>query len=76
MKPNCSLIMIICFCFQDGTQNDIPSDTFEVKGYPTLYFRSASGKYVSYDGNRTKDDIIEFIRKNQETVSESLKDEL
>ncbi|KAI3723522.1 hypothetical protein L2E82_35155 [Cichorium intybus] len=60
----------------DGTQNDIPSDTFDVKGYPTLYFRSASGKYVSYDGNRTKEDIIDFIQKNQDTVFESLKDEL
>ncbi|KAL7613126.1 hypothetical protein Lser_V15G05937 [Lactuca serriola] len=60
----------------DGTQNDIPSDTFDVKGYPTLYFRSASGKFTSYDGNRTKEDIIDFIHKNIEPVSESLKDEL
>ncbi|KAI4307261.1 hypothetical protein L6164_030464 [Bauhinia variegata] len=28
----------------DATANDIPSDTFDVQGYPTLYFRSASGK--------------------------------
>lgn len=68
--------------FQDGTQNDIPSDTFEVKGYPTMYFRSASGKYVAYDGKRSKADIIEFIQKNRDgdatsdSTIESVKDEL
>ncbi|GKA82598.1 disulfide-isomerase-like protein [Tanacetum coccineum] len=66
----------------DGSNNDIPSDTFEVQGYPTLYFRSSSGKVVPYEGNRTKEDIIEFIQKNREgetsqtTTIESGKDEL
>nr|GEX28060.1 protein disulfide-isomerase-like [Tanacetum cinerariifolium] len=66
----------------DGSNNDIPSDTFEVQGYPTLYFRSSSGKVVPYEGNRTKEDIIEFIQKNREgetsqtTATESGKDEL
>lgn len=50
----------------DATANDIPSDTFDVQGYPTLYFRSASGKLSQYDGNRTKEDIIEFIEKNRD----------
>ncbi|PNY07374.1 protein disulfide-isomerase-like [Trifolium pratense] len=50
----------------DATANDIPSDTFEVQGYPTLYFRSASGKISQYDGGRTKEDIIEFIEKNKD----------
>ncbi|XP_050877941.1 kinesin-like protein KIN-12B [Lathyrus oleraceus] len=52
----------------DATANDIPSDTFEVQGYPTLYFRSASGKISQYDGGRTKEDIIEFIQKNKDTT--------
>nr|XP_043629074.1 protein disulfide-isomerase-like [Erigeron canadensis] len=71
----------------DGSNNDIPSDTFEVQGYPTLYFKSSSGKVVPYEGNRTKEDIIEFIQKNREdeaspktttttTTTESGKDEL
>lgn len=51
---------------QDATANDIPSDTFDVQGYPTLYFRSASGKLLPYDGDRTKEDIIEFIEKNRD----------
>ena len=51
---------------QDATANDIPSETFDVQGYPTLYFSSASGKISQYDGNRTKEDIIDFIEKNRD----------
>ncbi|XP_010063949.2 protein disulfide-isomerase [Eucalyptus grandis] len=50
----------------DATANDVPSDTFDVKGYPTLYFRSSSGKVVQYDGDRTKEGIIDFIEKNRD----------
>ncbi|KVI08228.1 disulfide isomerase [Cynara cardunculus var. scolymus] len=63
----------------DGTKNDVPSDIIEVRGYPTLYFKSASGsKYVAYEGDRSKEDIIEFIQNNRDAAtSESiLKDEL
>ena len=59
-------LSILCVTFQDATANDIPTDTFEVQGYPTLYFRSASGKLSQYDGGRTKEDIIEFIEKNKD----------
>ncbi|KAK6923718.1 Thioredoxin domain [Dillenia turbinata] len=73
----------------DATANDIPKTTFAVKGFPTVYFRSASGKIVEYEGNRTKEDIVEFIQKNRdpivkaeakkykaEKVADSMKDEL
>lgn len=79
----------ICFLFlllvisstvkiQDSTANDIPSDVFDVKGYPTLYFRSASGNLLQYDGDRTKDDMIEFIQKNRDKTAhqDAGKDEL
>uniref|UniRef100_A0A1D1ZAU0 Protein disulfide-isomerase n=1 Tax=Anthurium amnicola TaxID=1678845 RepID=A0A1D1ZAU0_9ARAE len=61
----------------DATANDVPSG-FEVQGYPTLYFKSASGKVVEYDGGRTKEDFIEFIQKNRDPLveAESVKDEL
>ncbi|KAJ4874298.1 Protein disulfide isomerase-like 1-2 [Raphanus sativus] len=49
----------------DATANDIPSDTFDVKGFPTIYFRSADGKVVLYDGSRTKEDFISFVEKNK-----------
>ncbi|KAJ6852606.1 protein disulfide-isomerase-like [Iris pallida] len=54
----------------DATANDVPSD-FNVRGYPTLYFSSASGKILQYDGDRTKEDIIDFIKKNKDTRAES-----
>lgn len=61
--------------FQDATANDIPSDPFEVKGYPTLYFKTASGKILSYDEDRTKEDIIAFIEKNRDKTDEDEKQE-
>ncbi|KAK4756210.1 hypothetical protein SAY87_006337 [Trapa incisa] len=53
----------------DATANDIPGSSFDVKGYPTIYFRSSSGKIVSYEGDRTKEDIIDFIEKNRDKAS-------
>ncbi|XP_073141835.1 protein disulfide-isomerase [Henckelia pumila] len=62
----------------DATTNDIPRETFDVKGYPTLYFKSCSGNVVQYDGDRTKEDMIEFIQKHRDTVAKqgSRKEEL
>lgn len=60
---------------QDATANDIPSDTFDVKGFPTIYFRSASGNVVAYEGDRTKEDFINFIEKNSEKKTTSHGDE-
>ncbi|CAA6657194.1 unnamed protein product [Spirodela intermedia] len=69
----------------DATANDVPSD-FEVAGYPTMYFRSASGKLVQYDSGRSKEDIIAFIQKHRDPApvhsavepgsAEPVKDEL
>ncbi|XP_018858114.1 protein disulfide-isomerase-like [Juglans regia] len=63
----------------DATANDVPSDKFDVKGYPTLYFSSASGKLLEYDGDRTKEEIIDFIEKNRDKTAaphDPSKDEL
>ncbi|KAK4353501.1 hypothetical protein RND71_029019 [Anisodus tanguticus] len=60
----------------DATANDIPKGEFDVKGFPTLYFKSASGNLTQYDGDRTKEAIIEFIEKNRDkpaAQSESVK---
>ncbi|KAM3367550.1 hypothetical protein ACQJBY_016247 [Aegilops geniculata] len=49
----------------DGTANDIPTD-FAVEGYPALYFYSSSGgDLLTYDGQRTAEEIINFIKKNR-----------
>lgn len=53
----------------DATANDIPNDVFDVKGYPTLYFRSASGNLLQYEGDRTKEDMIEFVNKNRDKTA-------
>ncbi|XP_022879511.1 protein disulfide-isomerase-like [Olea europaea var. sylvestris] len=55
----------------DATANDVPVDTFDVQGYPTLYFRSARGNLLSYDGDRTKEDIIDFIQKNRDKSAQA-----
>ncbi|KAL2504687.1 Protein disulfide isomerase-like 1-2 [Abeliophyllum distichum] len=55
----------------DATANDVPVDTFDVQGFPTLYFRSASGNLLSYEGKRTKEDIIDFIQKNRDKPAEA-----
>lgn len=44
----------------------MPNETFDVQGFPTLYFRSASGNLLQYGGDRTKEDIISFIEKNRD----------
>ncbi|MED6208651.1 disulfide-isomerase [Stylosanthes scabra] len=49
----------------DATINDIPTAIFDVKGFPTLYFVSAIGDVLQYEGSRTKEDIIDFIEKNR-----------
>ncbi|KAA0055433.1 protein disulfide-isomerase-like [Cucumis melo var. makuwa] len=55
----------------DATANDIADGDFEVQGYPTLYFRSASGKLVEYNGDRSKEDIINFIETNRDKTAEA-----
>ncbi|KAI7999177.1 hypothetical protein LOK49_LG10G00949 [Camellia lanceoleosa] len=62
----------------DATTNDVPIDIFDVKGYPTLYFRLAGGNLLQYNGELTKEDTIYFIQKNRDKLAqqEPGKDEL
>ncbi|KAK7275626.1 hypothetical protein RIF29_16746 [Crotalaria pallida] len=62
----------------DTTVNDIPRESFDVHGYPTLYFRSASGNISQYAGSKTKEGIIDFIEKNRDKTDQQKqpKDEL
>ncbi|GAB4855732.1 disulfide-isomerase [Ancistrocladus abbreviatus] len=55
----------------DATANDIPSDTFNVMGFPTMYFKSSSGKIAQYEGDRSKEDFINFIQKNRDDITDS-----
>ncbi|KAG0503978.1 hypothetical protein HPP92_004050 [Vanilla planifolia] len=56
----------------DATANDVPKN-FDVAGYPTLYFVSATGKLVQYEGGRTAEDIINFIKENKDALAEPVK---
>ncbi|KAK8642860.1 hypothetical protein V6N13_012188 [Hibiscus sabdariffa] len=62
----------------DATANDIVGESFDVRGYPTIYFRSSSGNITPYEGDRTKEDIINFIDQNRDKTvqQEPVKDEL
>lgn len=62
-KDLCSSTFIL-LASQDGTTNDIPSD-FTVEGYPAIYFYSSGGNLLSYEGGRTAEAIIDFIKKNK-----------
>jgi protein disulfide-isomerase A1 len=63
--PGITLLIINPFWFsQDGTANDIPTD-LAVEGYPTIYFYSTTGDLYNYNGGRTAEDIISFIKKNK-----------
>ncbi|XP_062099280.1 protein disulfide-isomerase [Humulus lupulus] len=59
----------------DATANDLPNDTFDIKGYPTLYFKTASGKISLYDEDRTKEAIIDFIEKNRDKAEKQAEKE-
>jgi protein disulfide-isomerase A1 len=49
---------------QDATTNDVPSD-FKVEGYPAIYLYSSGGNLLSFEGARTAEAIVDFIKKNK-----------
>jgi protein disulfide isomerase len=57
----------------DATANS-PPDGYDVQGYPTLIFKTASGKTTSYDGDRDVDSMVAYIKEHAE--AESVKSEL
>jgi len=54
----------------DATANDIPGDKFKVSGFPTLYlYDGKTGEVKSYKGDRSKDDLITFIKSHGEAAA-------
>ncbi|KAL9233369.1 hypothetical protein vseg_008382 [Gypsophila vaccaria] len=49
----------------DATANDVPSETFKVQGFPTLFFINGNKEIVEYNGGRTKEDFVEFIEEHR-----------
>lgn len=49
--------------------NDIPS-SFDVKGFPTIYFVPTNNEAVRYNGDRGLDDLIDFIDNHVQSKTE------
>ncbi|GHP08265.1 hypothetical protein PPROV_000700600 [Pycnococcus provasolii] len=48
----------------DATANDVPDAAFNVKGFPTLYFKNGkTGEISQYEGAREKDALIKYIKE-------------
>lgn len=50
----------------DATANDVPP-TFNVRGFPTIFWKPAGGSPVSYNGGRELDDFVKYIAKEATT---------
>ena len=49
----------------DATANDIPPETgIAIQGFPTLKLFRADGQVVDFDGDRTLDSMLSFLKKN------------
>ena len=55
---------------QDYTQNDLvlPPATkqkFSVSGFPTIYLYTTHKKSIKYEGDRSKQSLIDFVKKHK-----------
>lgn len=55
----------------DATANDVPS-TFNVRGFPTIFWRPANEAPQSYGGGRELDDFVKYIAKHSTNELKSL----
>eukprot|EP00898_Chlorokybus_atmophyticus_P001485 jgi/Chlat1/2337/Chrsp17S02613 len=65
----------------DATENDVPSNKFDVRGFPTINFiKGATGEVLTYNGERDKDSMVDYINEQRSSAgassSGSTKDEL
>jgi len=50
----------------DATANDVPP-SFNVRGFPTIFWKPAEGSPVSYEGGRDVQDFVKYIAKHAST---------
>jgi len=48
----------------DATANDFPRHKFEVRGFPSIFLKTANGAIKKYDGNREPEDFIKYLKAN------------
>ena len=57
----------------DATANDYDRAAWEVKGYPTIFFKPAGKKPQLYEGARDADDMLKYIKANGKTLKKGKK---
>eukprot|EP00497_Spongosphaera_streptacantha_P004801 TRINITY_DN5704_c0_g1_i1.p2 TRINITY_DN5704_c0_g1~~TRINITY_DN5704_c0_g1_i1.p2 ORF type:complete len:67 (+),score=18.80 TRINITY_DN5704_c0_g1_i1:268-468(+) len=55
----------------DATSNDAPPE-FEVRGFPTIYFKSKAGKVEKYEGGREEANFVEFLESKMDPEKSEL----
>ena len=48
----------------DATANDVLDSRFSVKGFPTLYLKTAAGEVVPYSGDRSESDLTQLVESH------------
>ncbi|CAD2218125.1 protein disulfide-isomerase A6 [Angomonas deanei] len=48
----------------DATANDVDPSKYKVQGFPTIFFIPSGGAPVSYNGDRSIDDMKKFIKEH------------
>ena len=59
----------------DATANDVPDEKFEVTGFPTIYYVSATGDVEKYQGGRALKDFQDFAKAKKEGKTAAASDE-
>jgi len=54
----------------DATENDIPDSSFDVTGFPTVYFKPAGKPAALYEGERDLKAFLELLEKEATNVPE------
>lgn len=62
----------------DAAENDTPNSGVEIQGFPTLYFYPAGAKNapIAYEGERTAEAMIDFVKNHLSAPKDAKKDEL